>query len=278
MSGAHRPAARAAARLRDLRWPARHRGDANDFLARHAAQAKHWLKRGASGARKLAPELFYRITDERSLWLAWGYLGRHGGQAPGPDGLLFGDAQGPLRWQACRALRDDARCGSYAPSLERVLWIDKGPGRGKRPLIIQSILDRIVQRSCTQILQPVIDPLFDARSFGYRPKKSHLHALALAEHLAHSKGLWSWVAVDIKSAFNCVPLKRLLDIVGKPLPDEELVNFLKVILSGSKQPGLRQGGPLSPMLLNIYLHHLLDAPWRDLHPHLPLLRYADDVL
>src|SRR5262245_25341765 len=86
MSGAHRPAARAAARLRDLRWPVRHRGDAHDFMARHRAQAKHLLKRGARGARRIAPELLHRITDERSLFLAWSYLAAHGGQAPGPDG------------------------------------------------------------------------------------------------------------------------------------------------------------------------------------------------
>src|SRR5262245_17562498 len=148
MSGSHRPgasAAKAAARLRDLRWVSRHRGDSCDFLSRHAAQATHLLRRGPAGARRIAPALLRRISDERSLWAAWGYLAEHGGQAPGPDGLRYDDAQGALRWQACRALRDEARSGEYAPSEERVVWIDKGPGRGKRPLVLQSILDRVVQ-------------------------------------------------------------------------------------------------------------------------------------
>src|SRR5262249_46045260 len=161
---------------------------------------------------------------------------------------------------------------------ERVVWVSKGAGRGERPLVIQSILDRIVQRSCVQVLQPVLDALLDPRSFGFRPGRSHLHALALAERLARSKGLWCWVAVDIKDAFGSVPLNRLLDVVGKYLPDGELVKFLKVVLGGSKRPGLRQGGALSPLMLNLYLHHLLDTRWRELHPELPLLRYADDLL
>src|SRR5205823_8229903 len=107
---------------------------------------------------------------------------------------------------------------------------------------------------------------------------SPLHALALADRLTHDKGRDVWVAADIRDAFGSVPINRLLDIVRVYLPDDGLLCFLKAILGGAKNPGLRQGGPLSPLLLNLYLHHHLDRKWRRLHPDVPLLRYADDIL
>jgi hypothetical protein len=89
---------------------------------------------------------------------------------------------------------------------------------------------------------------------------------------------WVWVAVDVKDAFCNVPIPRLLDLVRKNLIDEDLVRFIKRLLDGAKLPGLRQGGPLSPLFLNLYLDHCLDKMWRKLFPGIPLIRYADDIL
>jgi hypothetical protein len=261
-----------------------HQGKPQDFLLRHRRHAKHVLLRGKEGLLEIAPHLLYRISDERTLSLAFDYLAAHGGQAPGPNGVHYSDFNTSQKWQLCRELRNEIRAGTYTTGAEYLRWIPKRSGKGKRPLIIQNIDARVVQRATVEIVQPLLDPRFDPRSFGFRPndhstlERSPLGALALAERLALDEKRWLWVAVDIKDAFCNVPIKRLLDLICKALVDEELVRFIQRLLSGAKLPGLRQGGPLSPLLLNLYLDHFLDRKWRKLFPNIPLIRYADDIL
>lgn len=87
----------------------------------------------------------------------------------------------------------------------------------------------------------------------------------------------SFVADDVRAAFDSVPLARLMQVVQKHLPDDGLVAFLSHLV-GQQGRGLRQGGALSPLLLNLYLHQVLDRKWVKAHPDRPLLRYADDPL
>jgi hypothetical protein len=87
-----------------------------------------------------------------------------------------------------------------------------------------------------------------------------------------------WVAADVRAAFEHVPLPRLLQVVRHYLPAADLTGLLERVLPGHHLPGLRQGGAVSPLLLNLYLHHLLDHPWARLRPDRPVLRYADDLL
>jgi Reverse transcriptase (RNA-dependent DNA polymerase) len=124
----------------------------------------------------------------------------------------------------------------------------------------------------------VLDRFFDERSFGYRPGRGPLGALAEAERLTFLEGRRKWLADDIRDAFGSVPIPRLLQVVRKMLPDDALIEFLVRVLEGHRGTGLRQGGSLSPLLLNAYLHHNLDRPWRRAWPDTPLLRYADDLL
>jgi hypothetical protein len=135
-----------------------------------------------------------------------------------------------------------------------------------------------VQRAVVLIIQPLLDPLFDAHSLGFRPGKDRLHALALAERYLVQEGRTVWVTEDLKDAFLNVPLVRLLQVVKKYLGADDVVALLGTVLGNAKTPGLRQGGPLSPLLLNLYLHHFLDRPWRKRRPDTPLIRVADDIL
>jgi hypothetical protein len=144
-------------------------------------------------------------------------------------------------------------------------------------LVLQSIFDRVVHRAVVEITQALLDPLFDRRSFGYRPKNGPLRALAEAERLYKGGKRGVWVSVDIRNAFPSVPVGRLLGVVQKYFPDDRFLTFVKTVTTG-KRPGLRQGSPLSPLLLNLYLHHVLDRKWRESHPEIPLLRFADDIL
>ena len=87
-----------------------------------------------------------------------------------------------------------------------------------------------------------------------------------------------WVVGDVRDAFGRLPLNRLLDVVRFYLPDDKLVRFVETVLGTGKRRGVRQGGPMSPLMLNLYLHHVLDYPWSRAVPGVPLLRYSDDIL
>jgi retron-type reverse transcriptase len=255
-----------------------HRGDSRAFLRRCEAVIHKALQEGPAGVRQLAPYLLGWVADPRTLRCAWDDLARHGGQAPGPNGHRYHELDDHEVWALCRCLGRAIREGSYRPGGEKVRWIPKGPGRGERPLIIQNIEDRVVQRAVVLIVQQLLDPLFDAHSLGFRPDKGRLDALAMAERYFVKEKRRVWVTEDIKDAFLNVPLPRLMQVVQKYLVADDLAELIGRILGGARTPGLRQGGPLSPWLLNLYLHHSLDRAWRKRHSDIPLIRVADDIL
>jgi hypothetical protein len=259
------------------RWVSEHRGTRDDFLQRHRKQVRRALKKGWAGIAAIAGDLLYRVSDERTLRIAWDYLAEYGGQAPGPDGARYSDRSDSEAWAMCRSIRDVIRANEYQPSEETVKWVPKGPGRNRRPLVIQCIHDRVVQRAVVEIVQPVLNPRFCPGSFGYRPGKRVEQALAHAEFLL-GQGRTIWLCVDLQDAFSRVPLPRLLDVVKKYLRAPDLTDFIRCVLGWTKVPGLRQGGPLSPLLLNLYLHHFLDRRWRAQSRRCALIRYADDIL
>jgi len=101
--------------------------------------------------------------------------------------------------------------------------------------------------------------------------------LALLEQYAKNEGRSVLLVEDIKDAFTQVPHGRLLDVLRGKLP-EDVMRLIEMIIDNDIKTGLRQGSPLSPLLMNIYLDHFLDRPWNKLHPDLPLIRTVDDVL
>jgi hypothetical protein len=259
-------------------WVARRKGSTADYLKRYRMLAADAVARRLAGLEEVAPDLLDLISDERTLYTAWQHMSAHGSGAPGPDGDRYDDFSFREVWSWCRATRDEIRTGQYVPSCEEVRRIPKGGGRGFRELVLQSIFDRVVHRAVVEVLQPLLDPLFDGRSFGYRPKRGPLRALATAEKLYHGGRRGVWVSVDVRNAFPSVPVGRLAGVLRGYLPDGRLLAFLGVLTKEGVRPGLRQGSPLSPLLLNLYLHHLVDRKWRELFPGVPLLRFADDIL
>jgi Reverse transcriptase (RNA-dependent DNA polymerase) len=140
------------------------------------------------------------------------------------------------------------------------------------------VYDRVIQRAIVEVLRPYLDPLFGTHSSGFRPRRGVLHALAHARHYFLTEGRSVWATADLRNAFHRVSLPRLLQVIKHYVFSEDVVEFINPAVTGAKTPGLRMGAPLSPFLLNLYLHHHLDMKWRELYPDIPLLRYADDIL
>ena len=268
----------AMADVLDPKWLLRHRFSAPQFMDQFRVLAAKAAAGKLAGLRQIAPDLMTYVSDEKVLHHALDHMRAEGSHTAGPDGVRYDDLTADGGWAWCRAVRDTIRDGDYTPGEERVQRIPKGPGRGFRELVVQSVEDRVVARAAVEILQPLLDPLFDPRSFGFRPGKGPLRALATADGLYRTNELTVWVSADIRNAFPSVPIGRLLGLVRKYLPDDDLLSFVQAATRPDKAAGLRQGSPLSPLLLNLYLHHVLDREWRRRRPGVPLLRFADDIL
>lgn len=112
-----------------------------------------------------------QVADARNLRLAWDYLAHNGGQAAGPNGRHFADFERQETWDYVRVIGKAIQYGTYRPGPVRHKSIPKGTGRGNRTLTIANIEDRVVSRAVAQIIQPIYDPTFDDRSFGFRPRQ-----------------------------------------------------------------------------------------------------------
>ncbi|MGP0070008.1 MAG: reverse transcriptase domain-containing protein [Isosphaeraceae bacterium] len=272
--GSNRPADARARRV-----PADfHEGSRGDFLRRHkreSADAAHLTGRERT---EFAGCLFRRAADTRNLRCAIDHIAAEGGSSPGPNGMKLDELDGSERWELARALSHEIRTGRYRPGPYREVRIPKGPGRGMRTLRIRNAEDRVVERGIVQAVQPFLDPTFAPASFGYRPGRDREHALAYAEATARATGARFWVFEDVKDAFEHVPLGRLLDIVRRRLAANDIVELIRVVTDNGTTAGIRQGSSLSPLLLNVYLDHVLDRPWARRQPATPLIRVADDLL
>jgi Reverse transcriptase (RNA-dependent DNA polymerase) len=263
-------------RIDQVRWVSQREGNFKDFHERHLEQIAWYQHDGLHLPQEILNSLYRRATDERMLRVAYDHLVRHA-TTSGIENIRDRLGREQCRWELCRGLRDTLRARTYAPADEKLVEIPKASGRGMRTIVVQDPDDRLIQRAILQTIQPVLDPFFDERSFGFRPRRGRELALAVAEQLV-TVGARAVVTVDIKNAFASVPLPRLVQVVRKYLPAKELDELIETVLSGSSVPGLRQGGNLSPLLLNLYLHHILDRRWRKELPNIPLLRYADDIM
>lgn len=264
----------------------RHRWSHKEFLSRHQCACINAVKHSKPGIAEILPYLFTRISDDRNLILAWDHVVAQSGSTPGRDGEVIqrsGPAghrintlEGLNKYQFARQVRDAIRDGRYEHGETKLVSIPKKSGEGKRFIRVPDLIDRIVQRAIVQVLQPLVDAQFYEESFGYRPRRGRSHALATAE-LLFEDGRGVVVTEDLKNAFDCVPQGRLLVVVRKYLPDAKLMELIDRVVRTPEGIGIRQGGSLSPLLLNLYLHHVLDRVWRRKHENVPLLRYADDL-
>ena len=157
---------------------------------------------------------------------------------------------------------------------------------GERKLGIPTVADRIAQQVVKARLEPEVEPLFHADSYGYRPGKSALDAVGQARERCWR---YDWVLdLDIKSFFDSLSQELLLRAVKKHAKEPWIVLYIERWLKAPvqeedgrlvpREKGTPQGGVASPLLANLFLHYALDR-WLAVHyPQVPFERYADDVI
>ena len=255
-----------------------HRFSDKDYVETQAAIAQYLASEGKELARLACSRFFEIATDNRMINCSiWSTGDLSSCRTPGVDGLTLDDWLGGADVVQCgRSLQELLRAGEYEPEPLRKTVISK-PDGGKRELLIPTIEDRIIQRSVLATIEPYLNALFLPNSFGFRKKKDRLNALASAYVRSPEKGRLHVVAADIKNAFPSTPEDRLFQIAGKYFFHKPICDLIEQAFSNCKK-GMPQGAPLSPIMVNLYLHHVVDRKWQKLGASSELLRYADDLL
>ncbi|HWH01687.1 MAG TPA: group II intron reverse transcriptase/maturase, partial [Pilimelia sp.] len=245
---------------------------------------QHALYRAAKADPK---RRFHALRDKiyrgDVLWRAWVAVRRNNG-APGIDRTTLADVEQYGVARLLDELAADLKDGTWRPLPARRVLIPKPGTAEKRPLSIPTVGDRIVQAAVKIVLEPVFEADFLPCSFGFRPKRSAHDALQVLIDEAWRGRRWV-VETDIANCFSAIPHERLMHAVEERISDQAVLKLLRAMLrAGVMQDGQRrrevtgtpQGGVISPLLANVYLHRL-DRVW-DEDQHGVLVRYADDLV
>lgn len=220
------------------------------------------------------------VLQADNLAVAWQAVKANHGAA-GVDGMGISQTQAHLEkhWEK---IARKLLAGEYRPAAVRAAEISKPQG-GVRVLGIPNVQDRVIQQAIHQKLSPLWEAEFSDHSYGFRPNRSAHDAIRAANGFVKSGKTWV-VDIDLKSYFDEVNHDRLMRLVGQKSRDKRLLrligNYLRAPMQQldgqrhKRQKGTPQGGPLSPLLANIYLDELD----KELEKRgLSFVRYADDV-
>jgi RNA-directed DNA polymerase len=264
----------------------------NRVRAQNRKALQHALQRVRQAAKKdknrPLTTLWHHVYNVDRLREA--YFGLKRNAAPGVDGMTW-RAYGEALEDNLQDLAGRLKHGAYRAQPVRRTYIPKPDGR-QRPLGVTTLEDKIVQRACTQVLNAVYETEFLGFSYGFRPGRSQHMALdALAVAIQGKSVNWVFDA-DIRGFYDAIDHEWLMKFIGHRIADQRIHRHVQkwlkagVLEDGQKtagEAGVPQGGSISPVLSNIYLHYALDQwahQWRGRHARgdVIIVRYADDFV
>jgi len=206
-------------------------------------------------------DLYSLIIDERNIKLAFGTIkSNQGSNTPGTDGLTIKDYKVFSESEIINLVRD--KLSNFKPDSVKRVFIPKSDGKD-RPLGIPTMIDRIIQQSFKQILEPIVEARFYEHSYGFRPLRSTHHAIARTNFLININKLHYCVDIDIKGFFDNINHNKLIkQLWNIGIRDNKVLMIVKKMLKceiegeGIAAKGTPQGGILSPLLANVVLNEL----------------------
>ena len=223
------------------------------------------------------------VIPKQLVWEAYRRVTANQGAA-GVDGETLATFEKDLKGNLYKVW-NRMSSGSYFPPAVRLVEIPKGSG-GTRPLGIPTVADRVAQTVVKMVLEPIVEPVFHADSYGYRPGRSAIDAVAMAR-----KRCWraDWVIdLDIKSFFDSLDH----DLVERAVAHHTDLPWVRLYIARwlraplrrpdgtdeQRTKGTPQGGVISPLLANLFLHYAFDAWMVRTFPAVQFARYADDAI
>jgi RNA-directed DNA polymerase len=218
-----------------------------------------------------------------AVWEAWTRVRANQGAA-GIDDVSVAQFEKKLKNNLYR-IWNRMSSGSYVPPPVRRVMIPKSDGR-ERSLGIPTVGDRVAQMVVKMYLEPKVEPLFHPDSYGYRPGKSALEAVGTCRRRCWR---YDWVVdLDIKGFFDNIDHSLMMHAIRKHTDSKWVLLYVErwlkapvVLNDGTRTPreqGTPQGGVASPLLANIFLHHVFDTWMAREFPGCPFERYADDIV
>jgi RNA-directed DNA polymerase len=220
------------------------------------------------------------VIPKQLVWDAWLKVKENGGAA-GADGVSIEQFEEGLK-DNLYVLWNRMSSGSYFPGPVRAVEIPKK--KGIRRLGIPNVVDRVAQTAAAMALEPSVEKVFHEDSYGYRPGRSALDAVAVCRERCW-KHDWS-LDLDIKSFFDSVPWDLMLRAVARHTDQKWVLMYVERWLEAPMRmadgmlvprvKGTPQGSPISPSLANLFLHYAFDLWMVREFPTVPFERYADD--